>query len=222
MAVYGGPEITTSGLVLCLDTANSKSYPGTGTAWTDLSTQGNNGTLTNGPVYGSANNGSIVFDGVDDYVACGNNSGLNINTGSILAWVKTTSPGSSYRGIIVKQSNYGLFALNGTLVTYDWGNNLGRSTAQRIDNGRWNFVAMSFSNNIGTPSNNAIIYLNGASVLTTTIKYLNNNQSVEIGRGSINIQQINANISNVMVYNIVLSANEILQNYYALKGRYGL
>jgi hypothetical protein len=222
MAVYGGPEITTSGLVLYLDAANSKSYPGTGTVWTDLSTQGNNGTLTNGPVYSSANKGSIVFDGTNDYVNCGNNSSLNINTGSILAWVKTTSPGSSYRGIIVKQSNYGLFAADGTLVTYDWGNNLGRFTGQRIDNGRWNFIAMSFSNNVGTPSNNAIIYLNGASVLTTTIKYSNNNQSVEIGRGSINIQQINANISNVMVYNIVLSAKEILQNYNALKGRYGL
>jgi hypothetical protein len=222
MAVYGGPEITTNGLVLYLDAANSKSYPGTGTTWTDLSSLSNNGTLTNGPIYSSANNGSIVFDGTNDYVDCGNNSSLNINTGSILAWVKTTSPGSSYRGIIVKQSNYGLFALDGTLVTYDWGNNLGRSTARRIDNGIWNFIAMSFSNNIGTPSNNAIIYLNGASVLTTTIKYLNNNQSIEIGRGSVNIQQINANISNVMVYNIVLSANEILQNYNAFKGRYGL
>jgi hypothetical protein len=62
--VEGGGNIITDGLVLLLDAANSKSYPGTGTTWTDLSRSGNNGTLINGPTFNSGNGGSIVFDGV--------------------------------------------------------------------------------------------------------------------------------------------------------------
>jgi formylglycine-generating enzyme required for sulfatase activity len=60
--------IVTDGLVLWLDAGNTPSYPGSGTAWTDLSGNKNNGTLTNGPTYSSANGGSIVFDGNNDYV----------------------------------------------------------------------------------------------------------------------------------------------------------
>jgi hypothetical protein len=57
-----------NGLVLCLDAGNTKSYPSSGTTWTDLSGNGNNGTLTNGPLYASANGGSISFDGTDDTI----------------------------------------------------------------------------------------------------------------------------------------------------------
>ena len=67
MALSHSPSIVTNGLVLCLDAANSKSYPGSGTTWTDLSGRGNNGTLVNGVGYNSGNLGSLVFDGVDDY-----------------------------------------------------------------------------------------------------------------------------------------------------------
>jgi hypothetical protein len=68
MGIAYNPRTITDGLVLCLDAANSKSYPGSGTTWTDLSGLGNTGTLTNGPTYSSANGGSLVFDGVNDYV----------------------------------------------------------------------------------------------------------------------------------------------------------
>ena len=70
---HGIKPIVTSGLVLCLDAANRKSYPGTGTAWTDLSGRGNNGTLTNmdGTNFNSANGGSLTFDGSNEFVNCG-------------------------------------------------------------------------------------------------------------------------------------------------------
>jgi uncharacterized delta-60 repeat protein len=67
LAIHYNSKISTDGLVLCLDAANSKSYPGSGTTWTDLSGNGNNGTLTNGPTYNSSNLGSLSFDGIDDY-----------------------------------------------------------------------------------------------------------------------------------------------------------
>ena len=73
MAINYSPKIIRDGLVLCLDAANPKSYPGTGTAWTDLSGSGNNGTLVNGPVYSSANGGSIDFDGSNDYSSLSSN-----------------------------------------------------------------------------------------------------------------------------------------------------
>jgi hypothetical protein len=60
MGVAYNPACVTSGLVLCLDAGNVKSYPGSGVTWTDLSGYGNVGTLTNGPSYNSANGGSIV------------------------------------------------------------------------------------------------------------------------------------------------------------------
>ncbi len=71
MAHFHSPRIITDGLVLALDAANQKSYPGSGTTWSDLSGNGNNGTLTNGPTFDSGNNGSIIFDGVDDYITTG-------------------------------------------------------------------------------------------------------------------------------------------------------
>ena len=69
MSTKYSPKIVTDGLVLCLDAANSKSYPGSGTSWNDLSRNNNTGTLTNGPTYTSSFGGSSVFDGTNDYVS---------------------------------------------------------------------------------------------------------------------------------------------------------
>ena len=68
MAFIHSPKIITDGLVLALDAANVKSYPGSGTSWNDLSGNNNTGTLTNGPTFDGGNGGSIVFDGVNDYI----------------------------------------------------------------------------------------------------------------------------------------------------------
>lgn len=226
MGISGGPYIVRdSSLVLELDAADRNSYPGSGTTWNDMSGNGNTGTLTNGPTFNSSNGGNIVFDGADDYVSCGNNSNLQIDQGTISAWVKTTSPGSGFRGIITKQNNYGLFTNDSVLVTYDWGNTQIRSTGINIADGTWKNVAMSFTTNTGTPSNNAIIYLNGSAILTTTIKQLNNTVEVQLARGGVSAgstQLLNGNISTGLVYNRALSATEIVQNYNQLKSRFNL
>ena len=72
MAYRNGPKIVTDGLVLCLDAAIGKSYPGSGTSWTDLSGNGNNGTLQNTPTFNSANGGSLIFDAANDVVSLPN------------------------------------------------------------------------------------------------------------------------------------------------------
>jgi hypothetical protein len=222
MAFSYSPKIVTDGLVLCLDAANNRSYPGSGTTWTDLSQGGNNGALTNGPTFDSNNGGSIVFDGVDDYVSCGNPSIFQINQGTISAWVKTSSPGSDYRGIITKQGNYGLFVRDGILASYNWGTNQHITTGINIADNTWKYVAMTFTTNTGSPSNNAIIYLNGTSVLTTTIQLSGNTVELQIGGGGSSPQRISGNIAGASLYNRALSATEVFQNYNATKTRFGL
>ena len=224
---YAFGQIITNGLVLALNAADKNSYPGSGTTWTDVSGNGNNGTLTNGPTFSSGSGGAIVLDGTNDYVSCGNNSSLQITQGTISTWVRTTSPGSSFRGIITKQNNYALFTNDGVLVAYDWGNAQIRSTGTNIADGTWKNVAMSFTTNTGTPSNNAIIYLNGSAILTTTIKQLNDTVEVQLANGgtfaSVQFTQIlNGSISIGLIYNRALSATEILQNYNAQKSRFNL
>ena len=118
--------IVTNGLVLNLDAAKTDSYPGTGTTWRDLSGNNNNGTLTNGPTYtGVSKDAAIVFDGVDDYVDCGNNSTVNLNSSfTINCWVKIspTAPSSSGKGIVGKYT--GNTANRSYLLLYDGINNL--------------------------------------------------------------------------------------------------
>ena len=77
MGLAHSPRIVTDELVLALDAGNTKSYPGSGTTWTDLSGNGNDGTLLNSPTFNSANGGYLDFDGTNDYVNCGNSSVFN-------------------------------------------------------------------------------------------------------------------------------------------------
>ena len=110
MGIAYNPRTITDGLVLCLDAANTKSYPGSGTTWTDLSGRGNTGTLTNGPTYSSANGGSIVFDGTDDIV---NTSYVSSNAFTWSVWFKTNVVSSGYRNIIsIPTPNYILLLMD--------------------------------------------------------------------------------------------------------------
>lgn len=217
------PSIVTNGLVLHLDAASPKSYLSGNTTWNDLSRNGNNGTLTNGPTFSAANGGSIVFDGANDYIDCSNQTSIQITQGTIMTWIKTSNAGNSYRGIVVKQWNYGLFTKENFLITYDWGTFSDRSTGINIANGVWKHIAMTFTDNTGTPLNNANIYVNGLNVLTTTIKYSNNNINLQIANGGTSeVQYFNGNISHVSIYNRALTAAEISQNFNATKKRFNL
>jgi hypothetical protein len=219
MSYHNGPRIVTDGLILYLDAGNSKSYPGSGSIWTDLSGQNNNGTIENSPTYNIANKGAFTFNGTTQRVNCGNSSSLQITSGSIGAWFNADSNNSNFRGIIAKQNAWGLFVANNVLVTYDWGAPATRSTNITVGNNTWNYTVMTFTETTGTPSNNAIIYLNGNPVLTTTIKHSNHSVAVYVGEANSN-QYFSGKISNASIYNRVLSPTEIVQNYNAIKSRF--
>lgn len=89
MGLTHSPIGPSDGLVLCLDTANRRSYPGSGTNWFDLSGNGNHGVLTNGPTLNTGPGGGINFDGVNDYVDCGKDAGFKAGAIelSVFCWV---------------------------------------------------------------------------------------------------------------------------------------
>ena len=92
--------IVQDGLVLNLDAGVAQSYSGTGTTWTDLSGNGNNGTLTNGPVFNSDRGGSIVFDGTNDYVQF---SSVSVQT--ICFWGRMDADIGNLAGLVCTSAN---------------------------------------------------------------------------------------------------------------------
>ena len=232
MGLAHSPKIVTNGLVLCLDAGNTKSYPGSGTAWTDLSGRGNNGTLTNGPTYSSTNGGSVVFDAVDDYVTVPHNSNINlVDTVSLEAWVKYTTTTNT---VLIEKSNdnthyqlqifagyQGSPGIAGQLVfMLQPDSNNWVVSGIITNNGNWHHVVGTYDRGATT----AKIYVNGilrntnSSILTGPTT---NAQPVLMGSRS-GVSGFGGSISGVKIYNRALSAAEIQQNFTALRGRYGI
>ena len=197
-----------------------------GTTWTDLSGNGNTGTLTNGPTYSSANGGSLVFDGVNDYVNCGSPSTLNFGTGNfnLSCWVNIPSTsGADWIGIISRYvSGVGFWIqLNPSnrYVGFGWagGNYITSSTS--AGGGQWKFISCQ-----RTGSTSAEVYVNGILVASSSSMSsgTSNGQQIDIGRIDIAGRYSAGNIAQVSIYNRALSAQEIQQNYNALKGRFSI
>ena len=218
MAISYYPSINLSGLILLADSANKNSYSGSGNTWNDLSGRGNNGTLVNGPIFdANTNKGAFTFDGTNDYVNFGNSSVLQQNTGTLSAWTKASSPGAGYRGIIAKQGAYVLFYTNSILVAYDWAADTPRSTGINIADNTWKNVVLTYQSGV---SNGTRIYINGVSVLTTTITILSQVANLFGGAEANASQYASCQISSFNMYNRALSAAEVLDNYNAMRGRY--
>jgi hypothetical protein len=216
MGVKVGPRIIQNGLILDVDAAVPRSYSGTGLTANGL-IGGIGGTLVNGVGFGTTNNGFFTFDGSNDYINFGNSSTLQQTSGTISAWAKTSAPGGSYRGIIAKQGAYGLFYTDSVLVAYDWAADAPRSTGVNIADNTWKNVVLTYQSGV---SNGTRIYINGVSVLTTTITIGSQINNL-FGGAEANASQFAAcQISSFNMYNRALSAQEVLQNYNTTKGRF--
>ena len=208
--------IVSDGLVLYLDAANTRSYSGSGTSSNSL-VGGIGATLVNGVGFTSSNNGAFTFDGSNDYINFGNSSAVQQSSGTLSAWTKASSPGGGYRGIIAKQGAYGLFYTDSVLVAYDWAADAPRSTGVNIADNTWKNVVLTYQSGV---SNGTRIYINGVSVLTTTITVLNQTGNLFGGAEANAGQYAACQISLFNMYNRALSATEVFQNYNATKGRY--
>jgi hypothetical protein len=224
---YANGKIVTDGLVLSLNAADRNSYPGSGTTWTDMSGNGNNGTLTNGPTFSSANGGAIVFDGTNDYVATAGIS-ATVSELTIATWLFVTEPQpNEYSSIVFSRSGNitGLhflgiaFGGNGYKLSYTYnGSGYTWGGAPAVTPSVWNSVTLVFR------STGAFFYINGqfsasdlASLAATNLAAL------QIGRDSGTFgRYYKGNLATTQIYNRALSASEITQNYNAQKSRYGL
>ena len=221
--VAGGPNITTNGLVLCLDAADPLSYPGSGTTWRDLSGNGKNGTLQNGPTFDSANGGSIVFDGTNDFISLPQSLLPDNFTYSIWA-IRDGTGNQGTRGIVIS---------NGT--TYiDVGSNNRILFSLILSGGSQNLIQSAngvvasvgvWAHYIATYNRQqAKLYYNGVEVGSSnyTLSPINDFNTFRVGGYAGGSYNLNGKISNVQYYDRALSASEVQQNYNATKTRFGL
>ena len=227
MSIHYSPTTVTSGLVLCLDAGNAKSYPGSGTTWTDLSGNGNHGTLVNGPTFNSANGGSIVFDGANDVVDVANSANLNFtDKTSFTSWVKLSAYVVSGVGRIHGREGY-IFEVAAGSITGAGGvpqGNIGiytipmawKNTGYHLDLNTWYQVTVVFGGTFWQ------VYVNSVLVWTSGSTTINISGKIGIGSTYNATEGTNGLISSVSIYNRALSAAEIYQNFNALRGRYGV
>ena len=237
MSGKSGPDIVENGLVLCLDAANKLSYPRTGTAWTDLSGNSYNGTLTNSPTFSAGNMGSISFDGTNDYIDTANSTGLNFTntSGTVSIWFKTSTSFPSQAFLIAKNmdSTGGWGMLIDSTGTPYFNTKLSGGGADAFNryatvsctNGIWHNVVSVFTTSTTVTANNvASMYIDGSlsNGASSQISVYGGNTSstVQIARRSSG-NYYSGNISNVQIYNRSLTAAEVLQNYNATKSRFG-
>ena len=223
MATEGGPNVVEDGLVLALDAANTKSYPGSGTAWNDLSGHGLNGTIVSSPSFSTDNSGILDFDGTDDYISI---STYTFGHGNwpVNIWMQSDNGGTynlvsnSSGGPVTNAMGFGsnkIFYAN-----YDgaWQYHGGNTT---LSTGEWYMLTWvnyaGASANLGTMQ----MFVNGTSDSSIFNSYtVNGGPCDAIGRNWFSY--FNGRIGNVLVCNKALTASEVLQNYNATKGRFGL
>jgi hypothetical protein len=225
-------KIITDGLVLCLNSADTNSYPGSGTSWNDLSGNANNGTLINGASFNSNNKGSIVFDGSNDYAQVTSPFGdidWSSRAWSFSTWMKLDTLGDKCL-VNLNSSNSlhyivtNVFYSNGQSYWYFIKNstatqtNFTQTTSNFTDNEIFYFT-MTYNGNGLTNSN--INFYKNTTLLTTTGgggAALGNQSGLQIGGN----YPLDGNVYNFLMYNRVITQAEITQNYNATKTRFGL
>lgn len=224
MSAFGGSNIVTNGLVLCLDAANIKSYPGSGTTWTDLSGLGNNGSIKAGAAYNSLgwfnfNHLSSDFNGYNGYIDAGNPTSLQLSSDiTIETWINpdsTTGKGNmvskngndGYRYRISPTGQIEFFARGGENVI----------TGGTVPNGAWSHCVVTGD------SSGLKVYVNGtlvASNSTAYSPYNAQNGNLTIGIDIQNAERFDGKIAVCKIYNRALTATEIKQSYNATRERY--
>lgn len=221
--------IVTSGLVFNLDAGQTASYPGTGTTWTDLSGNGNNGTLVNGPTYSSANNGYIVFNGTNHRVSFVANPALSgsWSVGSFF----NTSKSTGSQAIVGRtasspnfEQNYNLIVNAGKIQIFSSADAYTSATSATLPINTWYFAVGTFNSTTKQLS----LYINGSLVdsktLTVSSTPTTGPQFLQIGAsdGAFPVSFFQGNIAQASLYNVALATAEVQQNFNCLRMRYGI
>lgn len=223
-----GENIVTDQLLLYLDAANASSYPGTGTTWTDLSGNGNNFNLVNGPSFISNGNASTFYFNADSFQHAASTTSINLQRDFTLeAWINanwfgtrfpTNNRGIFGQGIAGGSQAIAIFAFDNGYTFSMYANDV--SAISPNSTGTWYHVAFTYSNT----SYNKGFYKNGSSLGSFSGgQYLGSPGTFRIAApyGALNQEMFEGNIALARVYTKVLSSTEIAQNYNAQKTRYG-
>ena len=207
------PPIVTNGLVLNLDAGFTPSYSQSGVTWYDVSSGGNNGTLTNGPTFSSANGGSIVFDGVDDYVSIPD---INFTAATIDIWVYINAY-SAGGAVFVYQSSSGFEVwsdLSG-FIRYNKNPSTGLTSGPGFTLNSWNNIVATSDGTVNK------LYLNSTNIGSTNGGIFDNT-SGDIRISGYGYYMVNGRCPMLRIYNRALTAAEVSQNFNALRTRFGL
>jgi len=216
-------SVVTTGLQLYLDAGNASSYSGSGTTWTDLSGNSRDGTLTNGPTYSSANGGSIVFDGTNDYVQC--TGSLTVTAATFVAWIKRNGTQGQYDGILFSRgtNTTGMNFQVSNQLGYHWndaGNTYNWQSGLTIPDATWCMIAVSVTSTAAT------VYLcqtSGTTTATNTVSHASSLlNDIKIAQDDAGGRFFNGNIALAQLYNTSLSAAEVSQNFEANRARFGV
>jgi hypothetical protein len=240
MAFSFQPKIISNGLVLYLDAANTKSYPGSGTTWNDLISTQRTGSLTNGPTFSSEVGGSIVFDGANDYINMGDDDVFSPSTG--FTFDIFFKPYTILNGSILekyssdgKNVEYNFAFYNSELIGWVADTNSSNYRGRKITSGsllsytsvnKWTHFCFVYDG--GTQNSSIKIYVNGSNIdnsdfsAGTFTSMKNTITPLTFANANWGSGIISGSLGTIKLYNRSLSTTEILQNYNALKGRFGL
>ena len=208
MASNYNPSIVTSGLQVYLDAANVKSYPGSGTSWLDLTGNGNHFTLVSSPTWSSANGGVFETNGTTSAITSDYNT-YSTNKYTIMSATRIISGG---RMLTARYNNWLLGHHSGAGPNYyadGWINNQGF-----LAGSSWHIWTGTGDTSTDTWSmwyDNTFVVQNSNGV--------NGPNGFNIGGTG---EPANGQISFLLIYNLILTSDQILQNYNALRGRFGL
>ena len=217
---YGAKSIVTNGLILCTDAKNTKSYPGSGTAWTNLA--GSTDLTLNGATFDNTYP-AINFDGSNDDITC-----------SSITCGDTWSQQCFFRPSNQSSAGYGYFNIGWCAISE--GGGIGSDTKKLyIFNGSAQTVSTSqFETNtwyhitwvFNTTNSVVKVYVNGTLDKTTTITGTFNTNTYKtfsgLGYYTGNQHRLNGKLGNFMIYNRELTASEVSQNFNAQRGRFGV
>ena len=226
---FTGAPVVDSSLKLWLDAGQTASYSGSGTTWTDLSGNANNGTLVNAPTFISNDGGGCIqLDGTNDHITLPV-TGFAPPSLTIDYWIKRISD-NGYFWIVDNTDNPELRMLfqAGKLQIYFYDDGGYFSTAlstTTFSTGSWYNITVTLTNG----SQN--VYINGNQEIITTTGVYTGGPSGNAGEhtlGTYNRPGVgyggyaNVRIGSYRFYNRALTAAEVIQNYNALQSRYGL
>jgi len=247
---YSADTIVTDNLVFHFDAGNGLSYPGSGSTVYNISNGGGyNGSLANGATWSAGTRTSFVFDGSDDQIDCGDVDLLGGATGATWeVWFKVNAinSGSYWKSLITTWYDGDTgpghtwlfdtrFASWAFWVRFVGDNSSYPTTNFEGGSGRNDFVANTWYQMVGVfdssqPNADKMkIYINGAYIASynvgnyTTIANKTANERLKLGVDRSSSAPLDGNVAIARIYkNKGLSSSEVLQNYNAQKGRFGL